>query len=67
MQAEAGCRNFLNETFSAYDSKQVLHKGFLMHMKKNCQYLKCTSTVLLGTDNDKVNSDGSDSSSETCW
>jgi hypothetical protein len=49
-----------------HDSEEVVRKGFLKHMKKKCQHFKCTGTLVLGTDNDKINSDDNDSGSKTC-
>jgi hypothetical protein len=58
VQARLGCRIFF-KVISVSDSEQVLHKDFLMCTKKK-KHCKCS----LGPEDDIINSDGSDSSSE---
>jgi hypothetical protein len=40
MQADVGCRSFFSKTVSLEDSKQVLHKGFLVSTKKELVFQK---------------------------
>jgi hypothetical protein len=48
-------------------AKQVFHKGFLMCMKKNSLCFESTDTIVWDTDDDKINSGASDSSSKAYW